>query len=520
MTITYLLRSLFEKTSTGPNRLKFLLAFITLATYKYRSHAIGTRRRDDLKAPKGAVPFLGHLLLMASIPGTKLHDSFFLKNYRELGPVWSISLPGIGRMIQGDTPEMVEYVNKSNFAAYEKGTHFNIALAGLLGKGIINTDGEEWKSRRKQTTQIFNIKVFREYSGDMLNIQAPKVMEYLNKAASSGSVVDFQELMYSFTLDSFGNLLFGQDYGCLANMESETPFAEGISDLSGIAFNRLVDPAWKIREALTGVGARSSLKSNQLRQHVHRMIEKHRSEGWSQSQKKKDLLTLYMESRDENGSPYADEYIVDMMLNLIVAARDTVSETIAWMMYSLLREETDPAILKTLVREVDEVLGNELPTLETHKKQKFAEACLFETLRMFPTLPRNMRLCTKDDILPDGTKIFAGELFTWSNYVMGRSEKIWGPDVNEFKPSRWLGGEKSANLKKTNPFHLGPRACIGQGFTLLQSLTIMGLIFQKFELSLVEPGKLPTLRIAMTLPMVDGLPIRVTRRTRKGGSEE
>ncbi|KAG0055750.1 hypothetical protein BGZ89_002283 [Linnemannia elongata] len=93
-------------TSTPSNKLKLPAALVALLTYKYRSHAIGTHRRDDLKEPKGAVPFFGHMLLMASVPGTKLHDTF-LKNYRELGPVWSISLPGIGRMIEGDSPELI-----------------------------------------------------------------------------------------------------------------------------------------------------------------------------------------------------------------------------------------------------------------------------------------------------------------------------------------------------------------------------------------------------------------------------
>ncbi|KAK3824083.1 MAG: cytochrome P450 [Linnemannia gamsii] len=494
MTIIYLLRSLFENSITGPNRVILLLALVALTTYKYRSHAIGTRRRDDLKTPKGAVPFLGHMLAIASIPATKLHDAFFLKNYQELGPVWSISLPGIGRMIQGDTPEMVEYVNKTNFAAYDKGPHFNTALGDMFGKGIITTDGEEWKSRRKQTVRIFNIKVFREYSSDVFNSQAQKVVDYLDKAACSGSVVDFQQLMQCFTLDTFGKGLWVS-----GRRRKHDPFADGITDVAGITSNRMVDPAWRIREALTGVGARSNLKRNQMRQHVYQMIAKHRSEDWSPSQKKKDLLTLYMESKDENGNPYSDEYIIDMIMNLTVAARDTTADAVVWMMYSLLREETDPAFVETLIREADEVFGN-------------------DSLRMFPALPRNMRRCTKDDIFPDGTKIFAGELFTWSNYVMGRSEKIWGPDVKEFKPSRWLGGERSASMNKANSFHQGPRACVGQGFAVLQSLTIMGLLFQKFELSLVEPGKLPDYGLGMTLPMMDGLPIRV-RRTRRDDVE-
>ncbi|KAG0277067.1 hypothetical protein BGZ95_006577 [Linnemannia exigua] len=121
-------------TTTKSNKLKLFFAFLALLTYKYRAHAIGTRRRSDLKSPKGAIPFLGHMPLLASIHGTKLYD-FFEKNYRELGPVWSISLPFIGRMIQGDSPELIEHVLKHNFWAYEKGPILIDAVNDLLGKG-------------------------------------------------------------------------------------------------------------------------------------------------------------------------------------------------------------------------------------------------------------------------------------------------------------------------------------------------------------------------------------------------
>lgn len=38
-------------------------------------------------------------------------------------------------MIQGDSPELMEHVVKTNFSAYEKGDHFNTALGDIFGKG-------------------------------------------------------------------------------------------------------------------------------------------------------------------------------------------------------------------------------------------------------------------------------------------------------------------------------------------------------------------------------------------------
>lgn len=132
MAITELVKYMLEHASRT-NNIKLLLALSAFFLYKYRSNAFGTRRRADLKAPKGAVPILGHASLMASIPGTKLYD-FYEKNYNELGPVWSISLPFF-RMIQGDSPELIEHVLKNNFWAYEKGPVVRDCFDDLFGKG-------------------------------------------------------------------------------------------------------------------------------------------------------------------------------------------------------------------------------------------------------------------------------------------------------------------------------------------------------------------------------------------------
>ncbi|KAG0331109.1 hypothetical protein BG005_005901, partial [Podila minutissima] len=60
--------------------------------------------------------------LMASIPDTQLYE-FFESNYEKYGPVWSISLPYIGRMTEVDSPELLEHILKTNFWSYEKGDH-------------------------------------------------------------------------------------------------------------------------------------------------------------------------------------------------------------------------------------------------------------------------------------------------------------------------------------------------------------------------------------------------------------
>ncbi|KAF9351089.1 Protein kinase alk2 [Mortierella sp. NVP85] len=495
--------------ATRPNGLKLLAAVVALYVFKYRSHAVGTRPRRDLKQPKGAVPFLGHMPLMAAVGGQELYQ-FLEKQYNELGPIWSVSLPLIGRMIQIDTPENLEHVLKANFWSYEKGPMFTWMLGDLVGDGIFTRDGAEWRFQRKLASHIFNVKAFREYTSDVFVIEGKKVLDYLGKAADEGTVVDFYALMLHFTLDSFGAVSFGKSFGCLDNIEQQVPYAVSFDDLTEIVSQRLKDPAWPLRERLTGVHKKVQHHKNVIRGYALDIIEKRRREGFSAS--KKDLLQWLLEAKDEEGNPLSEDLLVDIVLSFSIAGRDTTAQALTWMFYSIYRDGADKDIAKLLTKEVDDVLQGGDPTYETYKQQKYAEACFHEALRIYPVSPRNLKVCVKDDVLPDGTKIHAGEWVTWSSYVMGRSERIWGPDAKEYRPSRWINTEKPSQ-GKFSAFHVGPRVCLGQQFATIEAMSMIGMILQSFEISLAEPSKEAKYGVSVTFPMADGLGIRVKRRS-------
>ncbi|KAK3821894.1 MAG: cytochrome P450 [Benniella sp.] len=495
--------------ATRPNGLKLLAAVVALYVFKYRSHAVGTRPRRDLKQPKGAVPFLGHMLLMAAVDGQELYQ-FLEKQYNELGPVWSISLPLIGRMTQIDTPENLEHVLKANFWSYEKGPLFTWMLGDLVGHGIFTRDGAEWRFQRKLASHIFNVKAFREYTSDVFVIEGKKVLDYLGKAADEGTVVDFQALMLHFTLDSFGAVSFGKSFGCLDNIEQEVPYAVSFDDLTEIVAQRLKDPVWPLRERLTGVDKKVQYHKSVIRGYALDIIEKRRREGFSAS--KKDLLQWLLEAKDDEGNPLSEDLLVDNILSFSIAGRDTTAQALTWMFYSIYRDGADKDIAKILTKEVDDVLQGGDPTYESYKQHKYAEACFHEALRIYPVSPRNLKVCVKDDVLPDGTKIHVGEWVAWSSYVMGRSERIWGPDAKEYRPSRWINAEKPSQ-GKFPAFHVGPRVCLGQQFATIEAMSMLGMILQSFEINLAEPSKEAKYGVSVTFPMVDGLGIRVKRRS-------
>ncbi|KAF9331755.1 hypothetical protein BG006_005412, partial [Podila minutissima] len=305
--------------TTRSNDLKSLLALTllivssTVPTLWVPAHAVTSSSR--LPFPCWAMP------LMASIPGTRLYE-YFEKYNNKLGPVWSISLAIIGRMIQCDTPKHVEHVLKTNFWNYEKSDGLRNAIGDLLGKGIFAADGPEWRYQRKLASHIFTVKAFKEYVSDVFVTEGQKVIYYLGKAADQGTVVDFHLLMLHFALDSFGTASLGKSFGCLDNMEHQVPFAVSFDDLTATCSYRLVDPAWRIRERLTNVGKKAQYDKNLIAEHSVILIKTRREQGFQGG--KKDLF--------------------------------------------------DPQERENLVREVDDVLHGETPSYESHKQQKYAEA--------------------------------------------------------------------------------------------------------------------------------------------------
>ncbi|KAI8346292.1 cytochrome P450 [Mortierella sp. GBAus27b] len=483
-----------------------LALYILYNLIKYRDNSIGTRR-TNIPGPKGW-PLIGNLILMASTPVSQisqLHDRF----HEKYGPTWTVTILGLGRLIMVNDPAVLEHVLKTNFWAYEKGPILRESMQDLLGHGIFSADGEHWKWQRKMASHIFNVKAFRDYTSNVFVQESNKVADYLDTMAQKGAAVDIHDILLKFTLDSFGEVSFGQSFGCLDDPEQEVEFAAAFDRLNAAVSERLFQGPWKLVELLNGMGKQVAKDKKIVVDFALDIIRNRRLNGYNKPQK--DLLQLFIDLKDDNGEPLSDETLKDSILNFIIAGRDTTAQALSWMFYLMHRSAADKDIVHKLQQEIDDVLGDEVPTYESYKKMKYAEACLYEALRLYPSVPRNMKVCVEDDVLPNGVVIKKGEFFQWSPWTMGRDTTIWGPDAKEFRPERWLEGDK-ASPTKFPAFHAGPRTCLGQQFATIEAVTFMAQVFRRFNFELVDPHNEPGYGAGLTLPVAQGLPIRVTRR--------
>jgi len=223
-------------------------------------------------------------------------------------------------------------------------------------------------------------------------------------------------------------------------------------------------------------------------------------------QNRNDLLAHFIRSSDVLVTP---TYLRDMLLNFMIAGRDTTGVLLTWTLYFLSRH---PEVEEKVVQELKQVHQGRPVTAETVTQLEYLKQVLNETLRLCPPVPNNVRRSVKEDTLPNGYHVPANCLMLYSAFQLHRLPELWGEDARIFDPDRW-SPERVASRKAFFyvPFHAGPRTCLGQSLALTEAKVLIAMILPRFRFRLV-PGHRVAFKPALILTAKNGMPVEVTMR--------
>ena len=68
-----------------------------------------------------------------------------------------------------------------------------------------------------------------------------------------------------------------------------------------------------------------------------------------------DLLSRFMTLSNEEGVPYSDKQLRDVVVNFIIAGRDTTALTLSWL-FSMLAKS--PHVVENIVKEADKIISD------------------------------------------------------------------------------------------------------------------------------------------------------------------
>src|SRR5207248_651520 len=146
-----------------------------------------------------------------------------------------------------------------------------------------------------------------------------------------------------------------------------------------------------------------------------------------------DLLSMLMLASDEDGQgQMSDQQVRDEALTLFIAGHETTAVALTWTWYLL---SQNPDVEQKLHEEIQEVLGDRLPSFEDVPRLRYTEHVFAEALRLYPPAWAVGRKALADFqagpyVVPEGSIVLT------SPYVMHRDAR-WFPDPLAFKPERW-----------------------------------------------------------------------------------
>ncbi|GLJ48916.1 hypothetical protein SUGI_1031820 [Cryptomeria japonica] len=377
-------------------------------------------------------------------------------------------------------PANVEHVLKTNFENYRKGERFSLILHDFLGRGIFNANGEVWKRQRKVASYEFNTKSLKNFVVETVQSEILELLiPVLSKACNEGLSIDLQDVLQRFTFDNICRVAFGADPAYLDPSLPQIPLATEFGTATELSFGRFlysVPFLWRLKR-LFNLGSERRLRQaiGKVDDFAMNIIRSRRKETANTSQLKgrDDLLSRLMAAASEFESDEkekSDVFLRDMIVNFMLAGRDTPSTALTWFFWVL---SLHPRVELTIRHEIMQILSNRKVepeakgtafTYEELTDMQYLHAALCESLRLYPPVPFDSKAAVEDDVLPDGSFVGKGWSIDYSIYAMGRMESIWGVDCLEFKPERWLVDGKfvGENPYKFTAFHAGPRICLGK----------------------------------------------------------
>ncbi|CAH2033983.1 unnamed protein product [Thlaspi arvense] len=422
-------------------------------------------------------------------------------------------------------PANIEHILKTNFKNYPKGEFYRERFSDLLEDGIFNADDELWKEERRVAKTEMHTSRFLEHTFTTIrDLVEQKLVKLMENMTTSKRVFDLQDVLLRFTFDNICISAFGVDPGSLEIDLPEIPFAKAFEDATEYSLARFLLPpfVWKPMRFL-GIGYERKLKKAITI--VHAFANKTVRERRNKMRKlgslndSSDILSRLMQREYEKeedttrGNYFSDKYFREFCTSFIIAGRDTTSVALVWFFWLV---QKHPQVEKRILSEIREIRGKRTRQetcdwfeVEELKEMVYLQAALTESLRLYPSVPMEMKQALDDDVWPDGTRVKKGARVYYSVFSMGRIESIWGKDCEDYKPERWIkeGRIVSGDQFKYVVFNAGPRLCVGKKFAYTQMKMVAAAILMRYSVKVVE-GQTIIPKLTTTLYMKNGM--RVT----------
>ena len=361
-------------------------------------------------------------------------------------------------------------------------------LAPLLGKGILTSEGADWKWQRQAAAPMFRREELAGFVPTFVRAAENTVARW------RGGVQQIEEDMTRATFEVIAaTLLPSADETFAAHMQRSIRAMQRNGGWD-ILYAQVGIPLWFPRPGML-MGARAA---RTLRKIVGDLLDKQHDS--------RSLLSRLISARDPESNRSMDrDQLVDNLLTFYLAGHETTAKALTWTLYLLARS---PEWTAKLEEEIERVTDG-APVESAHiDKLVQVQQVLKESMRLYPPVPIMSRQAVADAQI-HGHDIAAGTSVLMPIYAIHRHARRW-EDPDAFDPTRF-SPQREATISRYQylPFGAGPRICIGMTFAMVEATAILATLLQKARFSVPEGVAEPSPVARVTLMPGGGMPLAV-----------
>jgi cytochrome P450 len=424
-----------------------------------------------------------------------------LSKYTKLhGSTFRFYFGGVKEAIVTTDPVVIQHVLKTNSENYHKSEIQKKRMGHFLGKGLLTTEGEPWRTQRRLIQSGFERKQLEVLSSIMQDSLADSLRDF-DRQTRIGPI-DIYPIMMTITFGMVGRSLFG------ARLKEE--------DIDLISTAILTVQEFMVRQTIQPYLNPWFAVSGELRRHEDMRarafgvlldyIQRRRKEAPGH-----DLLQILMDARYSDGHGMSDELVLSESMQLLVAGHETSSNALSWLLYLL---SSRPDCVDRIRQEFDSVLGEKPLSYSDVPKFEFTTQVILEALRLYPPFWMVDRMALADDRAGD-IDIPRGSTVVVFIYGAHHSPQYW-ENPESFDQERFSKANEKLHAPFAHlPFGAGPRGCIGGNYAMLQMLMILSVLLRKYDFNLV-PGQIIEARPMVILRPENGIRMTFTESKQRG----
>jgi cytochrome P450 len=385
-------------------------------------------------------------------------------------------------------PDHVEYVLRGNHRNFIKNKSGQKVLSEVLGQGLVTSEGDLWRRQRRLAQPAFQLDQIQKYSTVMVDFTKTMLAGW-----RPGETRNVHADMMRLTLEIVAQTLFTASVGDKAArvgaaLDAVMKYWSGI----GAMFRW-----WKYLPTPGATRYRRAIR--ELDSIILETVAQRRAGDPGPE----DLLSRFLNARDEDGSRMSDKQLRDEMVTLLLAGHETTAVALTFCFYLLAQH---PEADARVAAELDEVLAGALPTARDIPRLRYTEWVVKETMRLYPPVPNVGREAVEDCEI-GGYHIPKGAQIAVVQWMTHRDKRWFGEDADQFRPDRW-DNDLARRLPRCAyyPFVDGPRICIGMHFAMMEAVLILATVASRYRLELAPGYKLKILP-SVTIRPQGGMPV-------------